>query len=135
MFVPAYRRVDDTDPFVYFACPTGDSALPIGTAATLTSGALAKCVATTKPSHIVMGPPRADGTCPAIPVTENTVFETTSTATVANTVVGSAVTLATDAATVTATTTSGVFKILSTDGATTNSTVRGVFVDPAPAAG
>ena len=135
MFVPAYRRVDDTDPFVYFACPTGDNALPIGTAANLTSGALAKCAATTKPTHIVMGPPRVDGTCPAIPVTDNVVFETTSTATIASTVVGSAVTLAADAATVTATTTSGVFKILSTDGATTNSTVRGVFVDPAPAAG
>ena len=82
-----------------------------------------------------MGPPRADGTCPAIGVTENTVFETTSTATVAETVIGSAVTLAADAQTVTATTTSGVFKILETDGAATASTVRGVFVEPPAAAG
>lgn len=133
MFKVAYRRVGDVDPFVYFACPTGDNALPIGTAAVLTSGTFAKCGSTTKPTHIIMGPPRVDGTCPAIPVTENVVFETTSTATVASTAVGNAVTLESDAATVTATTTSGVFKILETDGATTNSTVRGYFVDPAAA--
>lgn len=133
MFKVAYRRVGDVDPFVYFACPTGDSALPLGTAAVLTSGTLAKCGASVKPTHIIMGPPRVDGTCPSIPVTENVVFETTSTATVASTVVGQAVTLAADAATVTATTTSGVFKVLETDGATTNSTVRGYFVDPAAA--
>lgn len=134
MFKVAYRRVGDVDPFVYFACPTGDSALPIGTAAVLTSGTLAKCGASVKPTHIIMGPPREDGTCPSIPVTENVVFETTSTATVASTVVGQAVTLAADAATVTATTTSGVFMVLETDGATTNSTVRGYFVDPAAGA-
>ena len=41
MFKVAYRRVGDVDPFVYFACPTGDGALPLGTAAVLTSGTLA----------------------------------------------------------------------------------------------
>ncbi|BFL40797.1 hypothetical protein H8S45_14865 [Agathobaculum sp. NSJ-28] len=135
MFKVAYRRVTDVEPFVYPACPTGEGALGLGTAAVLTAGVLAKCGASVKPTHIVMGPPRADGTCPAIGVTENTVFETTSTATVAETVIGSAVTLAADAQTVTATTTSGVFKILETDGAATASTVRGVFVEPPAAAG
>lgn len=125
MFKVAYRRVNDVDPFVY---PAGVE-LPIGTAAKLTSGKLAKCGASDKPTHIVMGPLRADGTCPAIPVTDNVVFETTSTATVAATLIGSAVTLAADAATVTATTASGVFKITDTDGAATNSTVRGYFVE------
>lgn len=81
-----------------------------------------------------MGPKREDGNYPAIEVNDNIVFETTSTATVAQTVVGSAVTLAADALTVTATTTKGVFKVLTTDGATTNSTVTGVFVDPAAVA-
>ena len=108
MFIKAYSRVADVEPFVY---PKGAAGL-----------------------SLVMGPQRADGTYPAIEVTENTIFETVSTATVAATVVGSAVTLSTDALGVTATTTSGVFKILDTDGATTNSTVRGVFVTPAAAA-
>lgn len=131
MFIKAYSRVGDVEPFVY---PKGAAGLSLGMAANLTGGALAKCAVTTKPTHIIMGPQRADGTYPAIEVTDHTVFETVSTATVAATVVGSAVTLSTDALGVTATTTSGVFKILDTDGATTNSTVRGVFVTPAAAA-
>ena len=131
MFKIAYRRVDDVSPFVFLPCPTRDDALALYSAAVITSGTLAKCGATTKPTHIIVGEPREDATCAAIEVTENIVFETTSTATVASSVVGQAVTLNTDALTVTATTTSGVFKVLETDGATTNSTVRGVFVEPA----
>ncbi len=128
MFKIAYRRVADVSPFVYLP---GAAGLTLGMAANLTSGALAKCAATTKPTHIIMSPQREDGNYAAIEVNDNIVFETTSTATVAQTAVGSAVTLATDALTVTATTTSGVFKVLTTDGATTNSTVTGVFVAPA----
>lgn len=128
MFKIAYRRVADVSPFVYVP---GASGLTLGMAANLTSGALAKCGASVKPTHIVMGPQREDGNYPAIEVNDNIVFETTSTATVAQTVVGSAVTLATDALTVTATATNGVFKVLKTDGATTNSTVQGVFVTAA----
>ncbi len=130
MFKIAYRRVADVSPFVYLP---GAAGLTLGMAATLTSGALAKCAATSKPTHIVMGPQREDGNYPAIEVNDNIVFEATSTATVAQSVVGSAVTLATNALDVTATTTSGVFKVLTTDGATTNSTVTGVFVTPATA--
>lgn len=132
MFKIAYRRVADVSPFVYLP---GASGLTLGMAANLTGGALAKCAATTKPTHIIMGPQRDDGNYAAIEVNDNIVFETTSTATVAQSVVGSPVTLATDALTVTATTASGVFKVLTTDGATTNSTVTGVFVNPAAAAG
>lgn len=64
---------------------------------------------------------------PFMLITEDMQLETTSTATVAATVKGSKVTLASGAATVTATTTKGVFYIDETDGATTNSTVRGKF--------
>ena len=124
MFKIAYRRVADVSPFVYLP---GADGLTLGMAATLTSGALAKGTASVKPTHIIMGPKREDGNYPAIEVNDNIVFETTSTATVAQTVVGSAVTLA-------ATATKGVFKVLTTDGATTNSTVTGVFVDPAAVA-
>ena len=128
MFIKASSRVADVEPFVY---PKGAAGLTLGMAANLTSGALAKCAATTKPTHIIMGPQREDGTYPAIAVTDETIFETVSSATVAATVIGSAVTLSADALGVTATTTGGVFKVLDTDGATTNSTVRGVFVTPA----
>lgn len=58
-------------------------------------------------------------------------FECTSTATVASTLVGSAVTLSTAATQVTATTTKGCFVIDKTDGATTNSTVLGHFLSAA----
>lgn len=131
MFKIAYRRVADVSPFVYLP---GADGLTLGMAVTLTSGALAKGTASVKPTHIIMGPKREDGNYPAIEVNDNIVFETTSTATVAQTVVGSAVTLAADALTVTATATKGVFKVLTTDGATTNSTVTGVFVEPASVA-
>ena len=64
---------------------------------------------------------------PALRVLPTTVFETQSSATVAATLVGSKVTLGADAASVTATTDSGVFTIDWTDGAATNSRVRGHF--------
>lgn len=58
-------------------------------------------------------------------------FETTSSATVAVTLVGQAVTLTAAATGVTATTTKGCFVIDKTDGATTNSTVTGHFISAA----
>ena len=67
------------------------------------------------------------GLYPALRVLPTTVFETQSSATVAATLVGSKVTLGADAASVTATTDSGVFTIDWTDGAATNSRVRGHF--------
>lgn len=74
-----------------------------------------------------MGEKTADGLYPALRVLPTTVFETQSSATVAATLVGSKVTLGADAASVTATTDSGVFTIDWTDGAATNSRVRGHF--------
>jgi len=57
----------------------------------------------------------------------DTEYETTSSATVAVTLVGSKVELNADMKRVTATTTKGIFEISRTDGATTNSKVRGYF--------
>ena len=48
MFIKAYSRVGDVEPFVY---PKGAAGLSLGMAANLTGGALAKCAATTKPTH------------------------------------------------------------------------------------
>jgi len=64
---------------------------------------------------------------PVIQLRQDLQFEATSTATVAATLVGTAVTLDASATTVTATTTNGVFVIDKTDGATTNSKVVGHF--------
>lgn len=74
-----------------------------------------------------MGEKNEDGMFPAMKVMPSTTFEVQSTATVADTLIGNKVTLGGDAETVTATTTSGVFTVDWTDGATTNSTVRGHF--------
>lgn len=59
-------------------------------------------------------------------VLPTTVFETHSSAAVANTLVGSKVTLGGDAASVTATTEGGVFTVDWTDGAGAGGRVRGI---------
>ena len=122
MFKIAGRAVSDVEPLEYAG---GADGLPLGGAAVMTAGALAK--ATGKPTHMIMGPKRADGKYPALRVLPTTVFETISTATVADTLIGSAVTLSAAADGVTATTTDGVFTITETDGAAGGSTVRGYF--------
>ena len=63
-----------------------------------------------------------------MPVLPTTVFETKANATVADTLVGSAVTLNEAGDGVTATTASGVFRILATDGQDGGGTVRGCFI-------
>lgn len=123
MFCVCKRQVADVEPLEYLA---GADSLTLGSAAVMTSGALAKCGATAKPTHIIMGPKKG-GLYPVVKVLPTTVFETEAGATVASTVVGSKVTLGTDAASVTATTTSGVFTVDYTDGATGGGVVRGRF--------
>lgn len=125
MFKVAKREVRDVEPFEYYP---SDAELTLGSAATLGSGGkLAKTAATAAPTHMVMGEKTAAGLYPAMRVLPTTVFETHSSAAVANTLVGSKVTLGEDAASVTATTEGGVFTVDWTDGAETNSTVRGHF--------
>jgi hypothetical protein len=68
---------------------------------------------------------------PVSQLREDLQFECTSTATVAASLIGSAVTLSTAATECTATTTNGVFVIDKTDGVTTNSTVLGHFTSAA----
>ena len=87
-----------------------------------------RTTATTRPTPILIGPARPDGLYPAMPVLPTTVFETKANATVADTLVGSAVTLNEAGDGVTATTASGVFRILATDGQEGGGTVRGCFI-------
>lgn len=120
----------DSAPIEYYLLTDAEGATA-GEALKQVSGRLTKAAATDTPEFISLRTQAAETTSktslPVIRVTESQEFETTSTATVASTLVGSKVTLHTDGAQVTATTTSGVFLISSTNGATTNSKVRGFF--------
>lgn len=122
MFKIASRAVGDAEPLAHLA---GADGLVCGMAATMTAGALAK--ASGRPTHIIMGRMDSAGRYPAVRVLPTTVFETASAATVADTLIGSAVALSPDALGVTAATGSGVFTITDTDGAAGSSTVRGYF--------
>lgn len=117
-------------PFEYFLL-TDNEASVLGEALVQTSGRLTKCAATATPEFIAVRTQDAEATSitplPVIRVTEMIEFSATSTATVADTVIGAKVTLHTDGLSPTATTSSGVFMITATDGATTNSKVKGIF--------
>ena len=110
---------------------TNSEAYVIGEALVLTNGRLTKCGATATPEFISVKAQAAEPTAvtpiAVIRVQEDMIFSTTSTATVAATLIGNKVTLHTDGASVTATTSSGVATIISTDGATTNSNVTVSF--------
>ncbi len=125
MFTIANRAIGAVEPFCYL--PGGEGLVP-GAAVALTGGKLAAATGSTRPTHILVGPARTDGLYPALPVLPTTVFETTANATVAQTAVGSAVTLNEAGDGVTATTASGVFRILATDGQSGGGTVRGCFI-------
>lgn len=127
-FLPVRSLDGSSDPFEYYKM-TDSEAVTLGEGLVQTSGRLTKVGATATPEFIALKT-AAGGTdveIPVVRVKEGREFETTSTATVATTLIGSKVTLHTDGLTVTATTTSGVFLITETDGATTNSKVRGIF--------
>lgn len=125
MFTIASRAIGAVEPFCYLPGP--DKLVP-GAAVALTGGQLAAVSGTARPSHILIGPAGPDGLYPAIPVLPTTLFETTANATVAASLVGSAVTLNAAGDGVTATTEGGVFRILATDGASGGGAVRGCFI-------
>lgn len=120
MFTVYKRDIADVEPFEYWAC----TAPKMGMAAVLGNDTLTAATASTKPTHIVMGPARKDGLVPAIRVQPTTVFQTTSTAAV-NTV-GGTVQLHTDGLQVTATS-DGPFTVEYTEKAA-NGIVRGRFL-------
>ena len=128
MFKIAKRDVADVNPHIYLE-GTAEEDIVLGEALKLASGKLTKAGASDEVTHICMGVKDENGNYPVIAVLPYMYFETTSTATVAATAVGTAVTLHTDGLSVTATA-GGPFVIDETDGATTNSTVIGHFVKP-----
>lgn len=110
---------------------TNNEGCTLGQALVLTSGRLTNCGATETPQFIAEKTQAAEATSttpvPVRRVYEDQEWKTVSTATVADTLVGNKVTLHTDGLYVTGTTGSGVFEITYTDGADTNSNVRGMF--------
>lgn len=121
------RTGGDSAPIEYYLLTDNEAAV-MGEALVQTNGRLTKCGATATPEFISLRAQAAESTSvtplPVVRIMEEHHYETTATATVANTLVGAKVTLHTDGAQVTATTTSGVFEITRTDGATK---VRGMF--------
>jgi len=130
----AFKRVGSLktsqSPIEYYLLADNEGAT-LGEALVQTSGRLTKCGATATPEFIALKTQAAEATSvtplPVERVAEDTEYESVSTATVAASLVGSKVTLHTDGLFPTATTTNGVFEISRTDGANTNSRVRGYF--------
>lgn len=127
MFKIARRDVADVYPIVYMA---GGEGLTLGMALKLTSGSLEKAGAQDEVTHICMGVKDENGNYPVIAVQPYMYFETTSTAKVAATSIGTTVQLHTDGLTVTATA-NGPFMVDETDEGDANSVVVGHFVAPA----
>lgn len=116
-------------PFEYLQMTDAEASV-LGEALVVTNGRLTKAGATVTPTHVAAKSAAAATPGAIVPVwrvDELQEWTTQSNATVAVALEGSKVTLHTDGLYVTATTTSGVFEISDTDGATTNSNVRGRF--------
>jgi hypothetical protein len=127
----AFKIVENTMVDLKEFFVTDDEALTDGQAVKFASGRLTDCDATDSPDGIVVGDVAAgtDQRAQIIPVRVSHLFATTSTVTVAATLVGSKVTLSADSLQVTATTTDGVAYIEYTDGVTDGGVVHVRFAD------
>lgn len=126
MFKLAKRAIADVEPFEYMP---GADGLTLGSAAKITSGALAKCAATDTVGFIIAGAKREDGTYPVIRALPTTIFEATASGSVAAAKIGTTLQLNSTADGVT-TTAAGSFMVTYADGGTT---VQGYFVEVAAA--
>lgn len=124
MFLVYRREIADVEPTAYIK---GAASLGLGVACKLTSGQLAKCGATDMPAYIINGPQRADGTYPVIRVLPTTIFETASTAQIAEAKVGTSVQIDASTAEFVTGTAAGPFIVTYTDGASSGGVVRGYF--------
>lgn len=116
MFKIAKRTIADVEPIIHNLEGTSGETIELGEVLKLASGKLTKAGATDKPTHLCVGVADSNGMIPCIKLHPGIYLATDATATVAATLIGSAVTLHTDGASCTATTTSGVFTIDETDG-------------------
>lgn len=111
-FIPYDYKAGGPDPWEYMEA-SGLAKVQEGLALTVTSGKLAKCGATTKPSYICMynGTVLSGDVIPVIRVNEDTRYCTTFAVTPTGVTVGAKLTLHTDGMQVTATTSSGVAEV------------------------
>ena len=114
-FIPHSNDDGRVQPWEYLPC-TGTDAPVIGMALVLSSGKLAKCTGTTKPTHICMCEAPAALTAgtliPCIAVQPDMYFEVPNQASLNGVNIGQAVTIHTDGCQITATTSSGVAVIV-----------------------
>lgn len=115
MFKIARRDVADLEPFIHNLSGTEGKTYELGEALKLVNGTLTKAAGADMPTHICMGTVNDMGYVPVISVVKTTHFETEASAAVAETLVGTAVTLDADGLRVTATA-GGAFVIDETDG-------------------
>lgn len=116
MFRIAKRSINSVEPFIHNLGITTGEAYALGEALKLEDGKLTKASGADKPGYICMGPVNGE-IVPVIAVVPTTYFEVEASATVAETLIGSKVTLGTDGLTVTATE-GGNFVIDETEGTT-----------------
>lgn len=114
-FIPYSTEDGRVQPWEYLPA-TGSTKPDIGLACVLTSGKLAKCTGTTKPTHICMAERSAAvaaGTLlPCIKVQPDMIFEVKNQANISGVNIGQAVTIHSDGLQITATTSSGVATIV-----------------------
>lgn len=114
-FIPYSTEEGRVQPWEYLPA-TGSTKPDIGLACVLTSGKLAKCTGTTKPTHICMAERPAAvaaGTLlPCIKVQPDMIFEVKNQANISGVNIGQAVTIHSDGLQITATTSSGVATIV-----------------------
>lgn len=115
-FIPHTLNEGGHPPFEYL--PAGAITVEVGTALTMTSGKLAKAASTAVPQYFAL----TNKVCTAgeiIPVQKlekGVDYETVASVAIADTLIGSKVTIGSDAGSVTATTTDGVAQIVSVSG-------------------
>lgn len=121
---------------IQFMAGTNAEEFVVGEILALSSGVLTKAAVDTDGAQQYICMAAVTGATgvknvPVVQLREDMQFSCVSTATVAATLIGQAVTLHTDGLTVTGTTTKGCFVIDETDGTTTNSNVVGHFASAA----
>lgn len=127
MFLVSSTLTGAVAPTEYYEVTVGEDLLQ-GQTLKISGGKLTKSSGTDKPEFICQGNKAINGKIPVIRITDNIEFETISEVNVADTAVGTKVTVNVQGIGVTATTDGGVFKISRGSTDLQKNTVRGYFI-------